>query len=203
VGDDISNGAPAGGSCLTSGRAPAANAVTIERVEGPSDDVVPGLAALLVDAIESGAGISFMAGLTLDEAAAWWRKTLAAASPRAVVLAARDHEGLVGTVQLQPAWAPNQPHRADVAKLIVHRRARGRGVARALMRELERQAREQKFSLLLLDTGKGSAAERLYTSMGWIRVGEVPSFAFNPDGSMCDTVFFYKELRRKSPLEDG
>jgi ribosomal protein S18 acetylase RimI-like enzyme len=74
-----------------------------------------------------------MAGLQSDEAAAWWRKTLSAASPRAAILVARDEQGIAGTVQLQPSWAPNQPHRADVAKLIVHRRARGRGIARALM----------------------------------------------------------------------
>ena len=110
------------------------------------------------------------------------------------MLVARDDQGIVGTVQLQPSWAPNQPHRADVAKLIVHRRARGRGVARALMQELERRARERNLRLLLLDTCKGSPAERLYTSLGWTRMGEVPNFALNPDGSWCDTVFFYKQL---------
>jgi GNAT superfamily N-acetyltransferase len=111
-----------------------------------------------------------------------------------VILAARDERGIVGTVQLQPSWAPNQPHRADVAKLIVHRRGRRRGIARLLMEELERHAREQRFTLLLLDTCKGGAAEQLYSSLGWIRVGEVPHFALNPDGTWCDTVFFYKQL---------
>lgn len=170
------------------------NAITIERVDGASDDVVQELAAVLVDAVSSGAGVSFMAGLQIDEAAEWWRQTLSAASSRTVILVARDEQGIVGTVQLQPAWAPNQPHRADVAKLIVHRRARGRRIARALMEELERHAREQRFTLLLLDTCKGSAAEQLYSSLGWIRVGEVPRFALNPDGTPCDTVFFYKQL---------
>ncbi len=169
--------------------------ITIERVDGgASPDVLRELSAVLVDAVESGAGVSFMSGLTLDEAEAWWRKVLGAATSRTVILAARDERGMVGTVQLQPAWPPNQPHRADVAKLIVHRRARGRGIARGLMEELERRAREQGFTLLLLDTCKGSAAERLYTSLGWTRVGEVPHFALNPDGSFCDTVFFYKQL---------
>lgn len=170
------------------------NQITIERVTAASDAVVEGLAVLLLDAVEDNAGISFMAGLQVDAAAEWWRKTLSSASPRAVFLAARDDQGMVGTVQLQPAWPPNQPHRADVAKLIVHRRARGRGIARQLMRELERHAREQRFTLLLLDTCKGGAAEQLYSSLGWIRVGEVPNFALNPDGSSCDTVFFYKQL---------
>jgi GNAT superfamily N-acetyltransferase len=167
---------------------------SIERVGAASEDVVQGLAALLVDAVGDNAGISFMAGLRIEEGAEWWRKTLTSASPRAVILVARDEQGIVGTVQLQPAWAPNQLHRADVAKLIVHRRARGRGIARALMRELERHAREERFTLLLLDTCKGGAAEQLYSSLGWIRVGEVPNFALNPDGTRCDTVFFYKQL---------
>lgn len=171
-----------------------AMSISVERLDSISDDVVRELAAVLVDAVESGAGISFMAGLRLDEAADWWRKTLDASSPRAVVLAARDEQGIVGTVQLQPAWAPNQPHRADVAKLIVHRRARGLGIARTLMRELERQARDEGFTLLVLDTCKGTIAERLYASLGWVRVGEVPHYALNPDGTPCDTVFFYKHL---------
>jgi ribosomal protein S18 acetylase RimI-like enzyme len=168
--------------------------IRIERVERVSEDVVRELASLLVDAIDSGAGISFMAGLRVEEAASWWRKTLTAATSRTVVLVARDEQGVVGTVQLQPAWPPNQPHRADVAKLIVHRRGQRRGIARALMEELERQARDRQFTLLVLDTCKGSAAERLYSALGWTRVGEVPGFAFNPDGTLCDTVFFYKQL---------
>jgi acetyltransferase len=167
--------------------------ITIERVSEPTDVVVEALVLLLVDAIESGAGVSFMPGLSLTDAAEWWRKAITA-SPRTVILIARDDEGVLGTVQLQPAWAPNQPHRADVAKLIVHRRARGRGIARALMHGLEEYARAEQFSLLVLDTCKGSTAERLYTSLGWTRVGEVPRFALNPDGSYCDTVFFYKQV---------
>ena len=166
----------------------------IERITRPTESEIQGLAGLLLDAVDDNAGISFMKGLRIEEAAKWWRRTLTAATPRSVILVARDESGLIGTVQLQPAWPPNQPHRADVAKLIVHRRARGKGIARLLMESLERHAREQRFTLLLLDTCKGSAAERLYSSMGWIRVGEVPRFALNPDGSLCDTVFFYKEL---------
>ena len=170
------------------------SAIAIERIDAATDDIVRELAAVLVDAVDGGAGVSFMAGLQFDEAAEWWRNTLRAQSERTVVLVARDGRGVVGTVQLQPSWAPNQPHRADVAKLMVHRRARGRGIAGALMQELERHAREQDFTLLLLDTCKGSAAERLYTSLGWIRAGEVPNFALNPDGTWCDTVFFYKQI---------
>jgi ribosomal protein S18 acetylase RimI-like enzyme len=170
------------------------DSTVIERVGRPSDHIIEELALLLMDAVSSGAGVSFMSDLTLDGAVAWWRKAFDAATPRTVILVARDQQGVVGTVQLQPAWPPNQPHRGDVAKLIVHTRARGRGHARALMRELERYAQEERFALLLLDTCKGSAAERLYTSLGWVRVGEVPNFALNPDGSWCTTVFFYKDV---------
>jgi len=172
------------------------NVVRIERLTaGRLDDQdVRDLARLLIDAVESNAGISFLAGLTEDDAAAWWRSALATASDRAVILIARDPGGIVGTVQVQPAWPPNQPHRGDLAKLIVHRRARGSGLARALMRAAEREAAAVGLTLLLLDTCKGSAAERLYVSMDWVRVGEVPGFALNPDGSLCDTVFYYKRL---------
>lgn len=169
--------------------------VTIERLgrEVRQSDVED-LARLLVDAVEAGAGVSFLAGLSESEAAGWWHGVLAAPPDRTIVLVARDRDGIVGTVQLQRPWPPNQAHRADVAKLIVHRRARRRGIARALMVALERTAKAAGLALLLLDTCRGSDAERLYAAMGWIRVGEVPKFATNPDGSMCDTVFFYKTL---------
>jgi GNAT superfamily N-acetyltransferase len=165
----------------------------IDRVVNASPDDVRALATLIFDALDDNAGVSFMPGLSVVDAEAWWRVITSSSSP-ATVLVARDEKGIVGTVQLKPSWAPNQPHRADVAKLIVHRRGRRRGIARALMEELERHARAQRFTLLLLDTCEGSAAERLYASMGWIRVGVVPRFALNPDGTFCDTVFFYKEL---------
>ncbi len=169
--------------------------LTIETLgRDPSARDFHDLALLLVDAIDSGAGVSFLAGLTEAEAEAWWRSRLASSSKRAIILIARDADGIVGTVQLQPSWAPNQLHRADVAKLIVHRRARRRGIGHALMQALEQAAAAAGFTLLLLDTCKGYDAERLYVSTGWIRVGEVPGFALNPDGSLCDTVFFYKRL---------
>jgi GNAT superfamily N-acetyltransferase len=174
--------------------------VRIERLERRAgNDDVHQLARLLLDALDSGAGVSFMPGLTEPQAEDWWRALLTSAPERAIVLVARDDHGIVGTVQLQPAWAPNQPHRADVAKLMVHRRARNRGIARALMDALEEAARDSGFTLLLLDTCEGSAAERLYASMGWRRVGVVPKFALNPDKSFCDTVFFYKELSTVRP----
>jgi GNAT superfamily N-acetyltransferase len=172
--------------------------VTIDRLSrDASAPDVRDLSALLLDAVDSGAGVSFLSDLTSERAEAWWRSVLDSAPDRAVVLVAREPDGhIIGTVQLQPAWAPNQPHRADVAKLIVHRRGRRRGIARSLMAALEHAARQNGFTLLLLDTCKGYEAERLYASTGWVRVGEVPGFALNPDGSLCDTVFFYKQLRQ-------
>jgi predicted N-acetyltransferase YhbS len=173
-----------------------AGVIVIERLgRTASTSDVRGLARLLVDAVESGAGVSFLAGLTVDEAEVWWRSLLASSSERAIILVAREGDAIVGTVQLQPGWAPNQPHRADVAKLIVHRTARRRGLAHALMHALERAAADAGFTLLVLDTCKGYDAERLYASTGWIRVGEIPGYALNPDGTLCDTVFFYKTLR--------
>jgi len=167
----------------------------IERIgkSAPRGDL-HSLAQLLLDAVDSNAGVSFLSGLTEPEAETWWRSVLESSSPRAVILVARDADGIAGTVQMQPAWAPNQPHRADIAKLIVHRRARKHGIGRALMVAIEREARAAGFTLLLLDTCRGGTAERLYASTGWVRVGEVPGFALNPDGSDCDTVFFYKQL---------
>jgi GNAT superfamily N-acetyltransferase len=166
------------------------------RIERIRDDAsaadIDGLVDLLLDAIDDNAGVSFMPGLSRAEGEAWWRGALT--SDRAIVLVARHGSEIIGTVQVQPSWAPNQPHRGDVAKLIVHRRARRRGIGRALMERLEQEARASGFSLLLLDTRKGDRPEGLYASMGWVRVGEVPDFALNPDGSMCATVFYYKRL---------
>jgi GNAT superfamily N-acetyltransferase len=167
--------------------------IAIERIgKDAAESDIRGLAQVLLDAIGSNAGVSFMPGLTQEEAEAWWRSVVAA--DRAIVLVARDGDGVVGTVQIQPSWAPNQPHRGDVAKLIVHGRARRRGIGRALMEALEMEARAAGYTLLLLDTRKDDHPERLYASMGWVRVGEVPDFALNPDGSMCTTVFYYKQL---------
>jgi len=167
--------------------------ITIERVgKDVGREDLDGLVDLLFDAIDDNAGVSFMPGLTRADAEAWWVSVLV--PRRAIVLVARDGAGVAGTAQIQPSWAPNQPHRGDVAKLIVHRRARRRGIGRALMEALEQEACAAGYTLLLLDTRKDDHPERLYASMGWIRVGEVPNFALNPDGSICSTVFYYKEL---------
>lgn len=168
----------------------------IDRVVTPvSDSDLDGLSQLLVDAVDSGAAVSFLAPLPVEAARDWWRASLAGVHPRGVVLAARDPSGLIGTVQIQPAWAPNQPHRAEVVKLLVHRRARGRGVGRGLMLAIEQAAIAQGFTLLTLDARRGGVADRLYERLGWTRVGVIPRYAVDADGrGLHDTVIYFKPL---------
>jgi GNAT superfamily N-acetyltransferase len=164
----------------------------IEQLTLPvSEDDIEGLALLLLDATAGGASVGFLDGTKVESAKAWWRAFMASA---AVVLVVRDDDGITGTVQLRPAPMPNQRHRADVAKLLVHRRARRQGLGAMLMQEIERRAKSSSFTLLTLDTKRGDAAESLYRRSGWNEVGVVPGYALNPDGSLCDTVIFYKNL---------
>jgi ribosomal protein S18 acetylase RimI-like enzyme len=159
-----------------------------------SDHDLDGLTALLVDAVDGGASVSFLPPMDRARAQAWWRDTLADRHPRAAVLIARDAEGIVGTVQLQPTWAPNGPHRAEVVKMLVHRRGRRRGIGRALMRAVEAHAAAAGFTLLFLDTKQGDAGEALYRSCGWTEVGSIPDYAVDADGSLVATVIFYRRL---------
>lgn len=172
-----------------------ADARMIERLPLPPGEAdLDALAVLLVDAVESGAAVSFVT-LTRGEACDWWRGLLSDPGSRAIVLVARDTEGIAGSVQLHPARAPNQPHHADVAKLIVHRRARRRGLGAALMAAVEREAVAAGFRLLVLDSKRGDAGERLYRKLGWNVVGTIPRYALDTDGkTLHDTVVFYKEL---------
>jgi GNAT superfamily N-acetyltransferase len=167
----------------------------IERLKVPASDAdVGALSALLVDAVDCGAAVSFVAPLPLADAMEWWRKTLA--SPGAIFLVARGADGrITGTVQLHRAWAPNQPHRAEVAKLLVHSRARRSGLGTRLMQAIEAEAKSAGFRLLTLDAKRGGDAERLYRKLGWIHAGTIPRFALDPDGKTPhDAVIFYKEL---------
>ncbi|HEU5155272.1 MAG TPA: GNAT family N-acetyltransferase [Gemmatimonadales bacterium] len=167
----------------------------IERLAPPvSDADLRGLAELLVDAVSSGAAVSFLPPLTVEKAEAWWREATATANPKTIFLVARDAVGIVGTVQLHPSWAPNQPHRGDIAKLVVHRRSRRTGVGFQLMQAIEREARQAGLTLLTLDTKQGDGAEQLYRRGGWVEVGVIPKYALNPDGTMHATVVFYKSL---------
>lgn len=153
------------------------------------------LAAILADCVEGGASISFMWPFTVAEAHGWWGGVIQAVSEgRSVLFGARLSGELLGSAQLGLVFPPNQPHRAEVAKLIVHRRARGQGLAGALMSALEGEARRRGRTLLTLDTATGSPAERLYERLGWRRLGVLPEQALWPDGSRCDATLFWKRL---------
>lgn len=159
------------------------------------DAYIDGLAAVLADCVEGGASVSFMAPFSQDDA----REFFASIEPEIaagtrVLLAAFHDDELVGTVQIAAAWPPNQPHRADVAKLLVHRSARNRGIGQLLMERAEAEARGEGWTLLVLDTVTGDPAERLYERMSWTKVGVIPSYALYPDGRPCDTTVFWKSL---------
>jgi len=133
--------------------------------------------------------------LTRDHAVAFWRRVAreVAAGERAL-LVAEDARGLCGTVQLTLNQPANQPHRADVSKMLVHRRARRQGLAAALMRAAESTARECGKTLLVLDAVTGGDAARLYERLGWVRVGDIPGYALLPRGGLCSTTVYYRNL---------
>jgi GNAT superfamily N-acetyltransferase len=152
------------------------------------------LAEVLADCVAGGASVGFMAAMTSAQAEAFWRRETAAGDGRAI-LVAEDDEGVFGVVQVIPVATPNQPHRVDVTKLLVHRRGRRRGAAEALMAATEEAAREMGRWLMVLDTVTGSPADDLYEKRGWSRAGVIPDYALYPDGALCDATFFYKALR--------
>ncbi|MGA7780641.1 MAG: GNAT family N-acetyltransferase [Paraburkholderia sp.] len=157
---------------------------------------VDALADVLVDCVEGGASVSFMLPLSRERALAFWRGVAdgVARNERALLIA-EDGEGrIVGTVQLNMAQPDNQPHRADVAKMLVCRSARRLGIAQKLMHVVDEVARAEGKSVLVLDTVTGGDAERLYARAGWQRVGDVPRYALMPDGEYCGTTFYYKHL---------
>ena len=155
----------------------------------------PALASVLLDCVQGGASVSFMADLTREAAEAFWRGGASEArTDGRAVLVAEDRSGVVGVVEVIPAWPDNQPHRADIAKMLVHRRARRRGLAEALLRAAEAAAADMAKTVLVLDTVTGGDAERLYARMGWTAVGVIPDYALFPDGRFCDTTVFYKRV---------
>ena len=168
--------------------------ITLRRPAALTSSDLEGLCALLIDCVEGGASVSFMLPMTRAKAQAFWTGVGAslARGERALVVA-EDSAGIVGTAQAVWADAENQPHRADVAKMLVHRRARRLGVGAAVLAAAERAAFEAGRTLLVLDTASPEA-ERLYERGGWRRVGTVPKYALMPDGPFCSTVFFYKDL---------
>jgi GNAT superfamily N-acetyltransferase len=154
-----------------------------------------GLAAVLADCVAGGASVSYMDPFSHEQARIAFEGFAAEVDQgRRLLLAAFDGDTVVGTVQVILAVPPNQPHRGEVAKLLVHRSARRRGVAQLLMEHAEVEARTEGKSLLNLDTVTGDAAERLYARLGWQRVGVIPGYALYPDGRPCDTTVFFKNI---------
>ena len=170
------------------------DAIQIRHLTALDASHITALADLLVDCVEGGASVSFMHPLSQAKALAFWYKVAAgvAAAERAL-LVAQDRSGIIGTVQLVLDQPENQPHRADLSKLLVHRRARRAGVGEALMRAVEPLARQHGKSLLVLDTAS-SDAERLYERLKWQRVGAIPGYALKAHGGLEATVLFYKVL---------
>ncbi len=166
------------------------------RAAGHEPQLASALADVLIDCVEGGASVSFMLPLPREKALAFWEGVLASAQRgERTVLVAEDGDGIVhGTVQVIYDLPDNQPHRADVAKMLVHRRARRHGLAEALLREADETARRAGRTLLVLDTVTGGDAERLYARLGWQKVGVIPNFALWPAGGFCDTTYFYKAL---------
>ena len=156
---------------------------------------VDGLAAVLADCVAGGASVSYMAPFSHEDACgafdAW---AVEAERGDRLILAAFADGDLVGTVQVILALPPNQPHRADIAKLLVHRSARRRGIAQQLMEQAEAEARKEGRTLLVLDAVTDGDAARLYARLGWNTVGVIPGYALYPDGRPCDTTYFYKAL---------
>ena len=170
---------------------------TIRRATAVNDAELEGLAELLLDCVEGGASVGFMLPLSRERALAFWRRVAdnVAAGRRALLVVA-DGQGLCGTVQLVLDQPDNQPHRADLSKMLVHRRARCQGLGAALMRCAQATARECGKTLLALDAVTDGDAARLYARLGWQRVGDIPDYARFPRGGFCSTTVFYRDLSK-------
>lgn len=168
----------------------------IRQLDGLGDREIRGLSAVLIDCVEGGASVSFMWPMTRAKADDFW-SGVGEGVKRGdrIVLVAEDASGdIVGTVQVVWAQPENQPHRGDVAKMLVHRRARRQGLGTALLAAAERCAVAAGRTLLVLDTVTGADAERMYAREGWLRCGVIPDYALWPDGRPCATTVFYKSL---------
>jgi acetyltransferase len=166
---------------------------TLTTAPGPDD--FSALAALLRDAIESGASVGFMLPVRADEMTAYWKSVFSeAAASQRLVLVAREARQIVGSVQLALATRPNSRHRAELQKLLVLRPHRGRGLGRALMAAAEVAAKGAQRSLLVLDTSASGQALGLYDRCGYTKVGVIPGFAQDPDGPFINTVIYFKQL---------
>ncbi len=166
----------------------------VRRLHALDEAHIDGLAEVLTDCVEGGASVSFMLPLSRERAVSFWRSiaTSLTAGERAL-LVAEDTQGVCGTVHLVLDQPDNQPHRADLSKMLVHRRARRQGVGAALLHAAETTARECGKTLLVLDTASDDA-ERLYARVGWERVGAIPGYALLPQGGFCSTTVYYRNL---------
>lgn len=172
-----------------------AGEMRVRSLEALGEREIAELSDVLIDCVEGGASVSFMLPMTRAKAESFWRRVAASlAAGERLVFVAEDAAGaIVGTVQVILDQPENQPHRGDLAKMLVHRRARRRGLGQALLAAAEEGARLAGKTLLVLDTASDDA-ERLYERRGWRRSGVIPNYALLPDGPPCDTIFFYKEL---------
>ena len=167
----------------------------VRRLTECTDSELRGLAEVLIDCVQGGASVSFMAPLTRERAERFWSAVARdVAASRRALLVAEDERGVCGTVQLILEQPENQPHRADLAKMLVHRRSRRSGLGAALMRAAEVAAVECGRTLLVLDAVTDGDAARLYARLGWVRVGDIPNYALMPDGRPCGTTYFYRDL---------
>ena len=170
--------------------------VAIETLDAKAAEAaIPALADILRDSVANGASVGFMNWNTAADYERFWRDVAAGvAGGQVILLAARNEDGIVGTAQLHLIGKSNQPHRAEIAKVLVHSRARRQGIGEALMRRAEAIAREKGRDLLVLDTDALSPARRFYNRLGWTEAGTIPRFALMPDGADCGATFFYKSL---------
>jgi Acetyltransferases len=163
---------------------------------------IPSLCEVLADCVNGGASLGFMLPFGARDASAYWRDVADQVEAGGIVLALAEMEGtVVGTVQVGLASKPNQPHRGDLMKLLVHRAARGRGLSRLLMRAVETEAARRGRTLLVLDTATGSEAEAIYPRFGWQRVGVIPDYAMWPQGGFCSTTLFYKRIGMQGSVQ--
>ena len=168
---------------------------SLRRLHAVDDAQIDELASVLMDCVEGGASVSFMQPLTRARAVAFWRGVAQGVSAgQRALLVAQDALGLCGTVQLLLDLPENQPHRADVLKMLVHRRARRQGLGAALMRAVEATARECGKTLLVLDAVTGGDGARLYERLGWVRAGDIPGYALLPRGGLCGATYYYRIL---------
>ena len=163
-----------------------------------AEDLTPridDLCEVLADCVNGGASLGFMQPFAPEDARSYWLDVQKSVAAGHTVIAVAEHEGrVVGTVQVGLAQKPNQPHRGDLMKLLVHRSARGLGLSRKLMETVEKEAARLGRTILVLDTATGSEAEAIYPRFGWQRVGVIPDYALWPQGGFCDSTFFYKRI---------